>query len=176
MKYTFTSKVASSDNNLWMRHFLVPDDIAHALTSADGSRRVVCRLNNLIEYQCAIVSVVRGQLGCTINKTYCKKLGVDVGDTLSVELWADTSEYGLPMPDEFKEVLAIDEQANGYFQGLTPGKKRTLLHMCSIPATSAKRMAKAIAIANHLVKNRGTIDYKQLNEEMKSGHPDAMIR
>ncbi len=176
MKYEFTSKVSSSDNNLWMRHFLVPDDIARALTSADGSRRVVCRLNNQVEYQCGIVYVVRGHLGCTINKSHCKTLGLETGDTLLVELWADTSEYGLPMPDEFKEVLAIDEQAQRYFQGLTAGKKRTLLHIIAIPVTSAKRLLKAIVIANHLVKNRGTIDYKQLNEEMKSGHPDALIR
>jgi len=173
MKHSFTSTLASSDNNLWMRHFLVPNDIAHALTSEDGSRRVVCRVNNLIEYQCAIVHVIRGHFGCTVNKAHCKKLGIDTGDSLSVELWADTSTYGLPMADEFAELLAIDEQANRYFHDLTPGKQRTLLHSISLPKSSAKRMERAIAIANHLVKNRGKIDYKQLMQEMKSGHPDA---
>ncbi len=168
MEYSFSAKIETSTTKVWTRHFVVPDECIDVFTGEDGSRRVVCLLNGTIEFQCGIISVRKGVLGCMVNKSICKKLGIDTGDVVQVQLREDTSEYGLPMPEEFAELLRYDHEADTYFHSLTAGKQRTLLYIINSAKNSEKKIERAISIANHLVKNRGKVDYKELNISMKS--------
>lgn len=168
MEYRFTAVLESSSTKVWMRHFVVPDIYVTKLTSDDGERRVICTLNNSVEFQCGIISVAKGKFGCMVNKPMCKKLGIDTGDTISVILKPDESEYGLPMPEEFAELLRYDNEADTYFHSLSAGKQRTLLYIINTAKTSQKRIEKSITIANHLVENKGDVNYKELYSSLKA--------
>lgn len=168
MECKFKAVLESSSSKVWMRHFVVPNTYVTKLTTDDGSRRVICTLNNSIEFQCGIISVVKGKLGCMVNKPICKKLGIDTGDAINVILKPDESEYGLPMPEEFAELLRYDNEADIYFHALTAGKQRTLLYIINTAKTTEKRIEKSITIANHLVKNKGTINSKELYSSLKA--------
>lgn len=172
MEYHFTAVLESSSSKVWMRHFIVPEKYVKKLTADDGSRRVVCKLNNTIEFQCGIISVIKGKFGCMVNKPTCKKLGIDTGDAVHVQLKPDESEYGLPMPEEFAELLRYDNEADTYFHALTAGKQRTLLYIINTAKTSEKRIEKSVVVANHLVKNKGKVNYKELYSSLK---PNARI-
>lgn len=167
MEYSFSATIETSTTKVWTRHFVVPEEYIEGLTAEDGSRRVVCSLNGAVEFQCGIISVRKGVLGCMVNKPICKKLGIDTGDTVNVHLRVDTSEYGLPMPEEFAELLRYDHEADTYFHNLTAGKQRTLLYIINSAKNSDKKIERAITIANHLVKNKGKVDYKELYGSMK---------
>lgn len=164
----FTSTLEESTNKLWGCHFGVPDVVARVFTDG-GSRRVVCTLNEKKEYQCALLPRGDGTFLITVNKQTQKQLGLKPGSKVSVSLRKDDSEYGLPMPEELAELLAQDEEGNRLFHALTPGKLRTLLYIVGQPKNSDARIARAIAIVEHLKKNGGKINYRQLNEEMKAG-------
>ncbi len=79
----------------------------------------------------------------------------------------DESEYGMPMPEEFGEVLDQDHEADKYFHSLTAGKQRSLIYIVSKVKNTDSRIRKSLAIADHITANRGSIDYKLLNEAFK---------
>jgi hypothetical protein len=163
----FTSIIESSSNKLWGCHFAVPETIA-AFFLESGSQRVVCTLNDIHEYQCALSPYGEGRRVITVNKATQKKLGLHFGATVQVSLKKDESEYGLPMPEEMQEVLNLDSEGNEHFQALTDGKKRTLLYIAAKPKNSDTRIRYALAVVEHLKKQGGKIDFKILNLDLKN--------
>ncbi len=100
-------------------------------------------------------------------------LGLRQGDTFSVVLEKDTSEYGMPMSDEFREVMNQSPEANSIFYALTPGKQRTLIHLCDSVKSSDIKIRRALVVSNHLFEQQGKIDFKLLNEQMKAANKAA---
>ena len=133
-----------------------------AKTNSSESRRFVCSLNGTVEYQTALLPIGDGVYVIRVAKKLLTTLELSVGDRVAVELWKDQSEYGLPLPVEFGELLRQDPVAEKLFHALTRGKQRTLLHIAGAVKSSAKRAERAIAIVNHLKMNNGKIDYKRL--------------
>ncbi|MBV6443064.1 MAG: DUF1905 domain-containing protein [Haliscomenobacteraceae bacterium CHB4] len=164
--FHFTSVIEESTNKLWGSHFAVPDVVAKALIRGED-RRVVCILNEKTEYQCALLPRGDGSFLITVNKKTRDKLGLRPGSKVDVGLRKDESEYGLPMPEELAELLRQDEEGNRLLHALTPGKLRTLLYIAGQPKNSDIRLRRSLAIVEHLKKNGGKINYRQLNEEMR---------
>lgn len=165
--YTFTSTIEISTNKLWGAHFVVPGFISTALSDGNEDRRVVCTLNEKAEYQCAMLPKGDGSFLIVVNKKLRDTFKLAEGSRVSVSLRKDNSEYGLPMPEEFAEVLAQDAEGNRLFHALTPGKIRTLIYIAGNVKNSDKRIGRALAILAHLKENDGEIDYKKLNVGLK---------
>ena len=164
--YQFVAFIEESNNKLWGAHFAVPDFVFNALSDGED-RRVVCVLNEKTEYQCAMLPRGDGSFLITVNKKIRDQLKLKIGSQVQVNLHKDRSEYGLPMPEEFAEVLAQDHEGSRLFHALTPGKLRTLLYIVGNVKNTEKRILRALAIVEHLKMNSGKIDYKQLNTALK---------
>ena len=162
-QFHFNSVLEESTNKLWGCHFVVPKLVSDAIITQGEARRVVCTLNENLEYQCALLPRGDGSFVITVNKKSQTKLGLKIGSKINVSLQKDESEYGLPMPEELAELLAQDEEGNRYLHDLSPGKLRTLLYMVGQPKNSDVRLHRALVVVEHLKRNRGKIDYKQLN-------------
>src|SRR6187402_3525929 len=121
---TFTSTLEKFENtNLWSFFIPVSHAIAEKFVSKDGKdRRVLCKLNDKTEFQCALMPKGDGSYFINMNKKIRDSLHINIGAQLNVALCKDESEYGLPMPEELKELLLIDEEGNKLFHALTPGK------------------------------------------------------
>lgn len=161
----FTSILAKFEGNLWGHHIIVPDEIFQVF--ADTDKRVVCKLNNLKEIQCALMPKGDGQYFINLNKELRKKLGINVGEEVRVEIRKDESEYGMPMPEEMQELLNLDDEGNHYFHQLTRGKQRSLLHIIGKPKTSNTRLKKAVVIIDYLKEVEGKLDFKELQLAFK---------
>lgn len=162
----FTTSTQQSDSTLgW--HFTIPviKDIAEKFTEND--RRVMCSINGEQSFHAALMFDGKGDYFINLNKERRKKLGLVVGEPISVTLTKDESKYGMPMPEEFGELLAIDDEGDKYFHALTPGKQRNLLHIIGKPKSSDVRLKKAIVVNEHLKKTQGKLDFKQLNQDFK---------
>lgn len=96
-----------------------------------------------------------------------KRLGLVAGDIVKVRLVKDESKYGLPMPEEFEEVLKQDPEGDSLFHALTAGKQRSILYHLSKPRDIDVRIHQALLIINHLKENDGKILDKLLYEELK---------
>lgn len=150
---------------LWGWHFLVPKEIVSNFV--DGKdRRVVCTINHQIKLHCALMPN-KDTWFIMLNQGVVKKLNVISNCEIEVSLIKDRSTYGMPMPDEFREVLDQEPDADSYFHALTAGKQRSLLYIVGKVKNVDSRIKKSLAIADHLCSNKGLIDYKLLNEAFK---------
>lgn len=162
----FTAVLENFNSNLWGYHISVPADHAHEFEK--GDRRVVCTLNGTMEFQCALMPKGDGQYFININKKIRDKLKLVLGASVQVALRQDDSPYGLPMPEELAELLKLDPDGDALFHALTPGKQRTLLYIAGSPKRSETRIKRALVVIEHLKRQGGKIDFKQLNEDMKN--------
>lgn len=168
--HVFVSKLEVMQSNLWGHIVRVPDEIAEVFIG-EKDKRVVATFNGKLESQCALMSSANGFYFVMLSAAKRKKLGIEVGMPVEVELKKDTSKYGLPMPEEFQEVLNQDPEGDTIFHSLTSGKMRTLLYIAGNVKNTDKRIHRALVIIEHLKKNSGEIDYKALQQEMTVNRP-----
>ena len=131
---------------------VVPADIVAALTSG-GSDRVLAHYNDDAKgpVQTRILSLGQGRGHyLLLPQPLRKRLRLRLGDEVRARLRPDTSEYGLPMPDELAELLRQDPVARRHFDALTPGRQRRILHVSGSPKTEATRLRKAVACVEYL--------------------------
>jgi uncharacterized protein YdeI (YjbR/CyaY-like superfamily) len=162
----FTALVEKLDSEVWFYHIVVPQKIVDHFLK-DGPQRLVCTLNGKESFQCAIMAA-NGKRFINVNKKIRDKLSLVIGEPVTASLAKDTSEYGLPMPDEFREMLNQDPLGDDLFHALTLGKQRNLLYIAGGVKSIDKRIARAIVIVEHLKIHKGKLDFKALNEEMKA--------
>lgn len=149
------------DSPLWGFHLPVPPDICR--TAAQWpDRRVVCTLEDRISIHAALMHDGQGGFFININKEIRTKLKLNQDSPVKVCIVPDTSQYGMPMPEELEAALAQDEQAWQYFHALTPGKQRTILYWCAKPKNPDLRIKRALDLVAHLLFFEGKIDYKKL--------------
>ena len=87
-----------------------------------------------------------------INAELQREHGVGEGDSLSVKLEPDTSEYGMPFPAELEALLAQEEAGRSAFEALKPGQKRRILYVVGQPKREATRMKKAVVALEYLLQ------------------------
>jgi len=163
----FTAKLENFNTKLWTYHIKVPNAIARHYLEM-GDKRVICNLNDAMEFQCAIMSAGDGVYFINVNKKIRDQLSLKEGSKIRVDLEKDTSEFGLPFPDELKEVLCQDKAADGIFKKLTPGKQRNLIYIAGQPKTSDLRILRSVIIADHLKNNKGKINFPALGKELQA--------
>ncbi len=162
----FTAIIENFNTPLWTYHIKVPLAIAdHFLDN--GTRRVYCKLNGKREFQCAIMPAGDNVFFILVNKKLRERLKLTDGTEVNVTLRKDDSKYGLPMPEELQEVLNTDQEGNDLFQALTPGKKRSLLHIVGTYKTTDLKIKKSLVIIDHLKMTGGKVLFKQLGESLK---------
>ena len=167
MPKSIKTKKDRFNSNLWHFHLVIPQKFANQFI--DGTnRRVVVNINKNIQFQAALMPLADGDYFININQQIRKKLKLNDGDDVLIELEKDESEFGLPMPEEFAILLEQDLDGAEEFFKLTPGKQRTLLFMIAKPKSADLRIRNGIGILNHLKKGKGKIDYKQLILEIRN--------
>jgi hypothetical protein len=163
----FTSVLQNFNTKLWSYHITVPAEFG-APFIAGKDRRVLCTLNHSISFQCALMPKGDGSFFININKKIRNELGLAEGQQVLVKLEKDESKYGLPMPEELKALLEVDETGNKYFHGLTPGKQRNLLYIVGTGKSEESRIQKAILVIEHINSQKGKIDFKLLYKELRT--------
>jgi hypothetical protein len=159
-------------SELWENIFRVENSIAEQFIMGDD-KRVICTVNGQVRYHAALLHDGMGGYMMLLNQARRKQLGVRAGDLLTIQLEKDTSEYGMPMSNELREVLDQDSDADALFHRLTPGKQRTLIHWTDNVKNPDIRIRRALVMTAHLTARQGGIDFKELNEELKEANRAA---
>lgn len=114
--------------------------------------RLICSINKKIEFQCGPVALGKGSAYITLNTQRMKTLNIKRGDTVDVSLKPDTSEYGMTIPEELKELLNQDPEGEKRFSALTPGKQRYIINYVATVKNSQLRIDRAILLIGNLKK------------------------
>jgi len=149
--------------------FVDSDTVERMAASNAGSRRIIVSIAETIEWHAAFIPSGKGDFFIIVNKDRVKALRQnDINlDKLTVTLLPDESDYGMPMPVELGELLAMDNEADKYFHALTPGKMRALMYLVAKPKREETRLKKAVGIVEYLTEVRGKLDFRALNDWMR---------
>jgi len=157
--------ILSGTTTVW--HFLTVPKAKVADFGFKGNlRRVVCTLNGVETFNCSLFPS-KGDYLITLNKKLRDKLGIGAGDTVTVELARDDSKYGMPMPDEFAEVLRQDPAGDRLFNELTPGNQRLMLKLVIAASDIDKRIGRGLEGLELLKRADGRFDWHAQQEAMK---------
>lgn len=161
----FQSTIEVFQNDVYGYHVPVPEHIIEQFSKYDD-QRVLYVLNKEIKRPGGFMKCAQYHY-LLLNKVTVKKLRLHPGSNVHVSVEKDTSEYGMPMPEEMQVVMDQDDTARGFFDQLTPGKQRNLIYVVSKIKNPDKRINKALAIMEHLNEVEGKLDFKMLNETIK---------
>jgi hypothetical protein len=131
-----------------------------------GTRRVVCTLNGTETFPCALMPY-NGIFYVMVNKEKRERLGLAAGDKVAVEIVADESEFGMPMPEELQEVLDQDPEGYKLFRGLKDGAKRSMMYYIGKFKDVDRRIHASLIFLEHLKNNDGKLDRRTLASELK---------
>src|SRR5262245_45876961 len=118
----FKSKLEVTDSSPPWHILRVPKAKVADFGFKGNLRRVVCTLNETETFNCALFPS-KGEFFITLNKKLRDKLGLEVGKNVTIELAKDESEFGMPMPEEFAEVMRQDTEGERLFNALSPGNQ-----------------------------------------------------
>ncbi len=164
----FTTILENFNTRLWTYHIKVPLAIADAFDSGN-TKRVMVSINGNPPFHAAIMPAGEDVHFININAALRKKHRLVEGSKLVISLEKDESEFGMPFPEEFREVLDQEPEGREYFDALTPGKKRNLIYIVNKVKSENKKVEKSIIIVRHLIQHEGRIDFKILNQDLKTG-------
>ncbi len=116
------------------------------------NQRFQITVNDAISWKAGSVSLGNRTAYITLSKARMIQLGVDPGDTVSVQLKKDTSKYGMDVPEEFTELLNQDDHAKERFESLTMGLQRAVIYVVAQLKSSQKRIDKSVFLMENLKK------------------------
>ncbi len=79
-----------------------------------------------------------------------KDLGIFLNDYFMLQIFEDTSKYGVEMCEELEAVLLSDYDAFSIFEGLTPGKQRSIMYAIARYKSSQTRVDKSLILIENL--------------------------
>ena len=130
-------------------------------------RRVLCTLNEVETFNCSLFPS-KGDYFITINKKLRDKLDLALGKLVTVELAKDESQFGMPMPEEFAEVIRQDEEGERLFSALSPGNQRLMLKLIDYVKDVDKRIIRSLAGIEQLKKCDGKFEYHLQHDAMRA--------
>ena len=153
MPITFASKIEHLDK-LRMSYISVSDEILEQFMEEGDkllyNQRFNITVNDEVKWQGGTVSLGNNSAYITFSKDRMKKIDVGLGDTVTVHLEKNRSEYGFDVPEEFDEVLQQDPLANERFIALTKGTRRAIIYLVIQVKSSQKRIEKSIFLLENL--------------------------
>lgn len=114
---------------------------------------------NSIDFHGAIHKY-QGQYLISFGKRYQKELGVFPTDFFEFQLFENTTEYGVEIPEAMQAVMDSDPEGLSYFKKLTDGRKRGLIYYVKRFKNEQTQVDKSLLIFDNL--KRGVTDPKQL--------------
>ncbi|PWL28145.1 MAG: hypothetical protein DCO96_09210 [Fluviicola sp. XM-24bin1] len=156
MTESFESKIEYLEK-LKLHHITVSEEILmqHQTSSDKGSvfnQRFQITINRDVSWKAGSVCLGNRTAYITISKARMKQLGVQLGDSVSVQLKKDTSKYGMDVPEEFTELLRQDDHVKERFESLTMGLQRAVIYVVAQLKSSQKRIDKSVFLMENLKK------------------------
>lgn len=131
-------------------HYIMLEEKTVLELTQNKNKRAICKINNELEFHCGIMPKKEGGYFINIGLTICKKLNLSEGSKITASFSIDKTEYQFEMPEELKEVLNTDFEADKIFHSLTEGNQRGLIYLICQVKSSDKKIERALKIVEKL--------------------------
>ncbi|MBK9153228.1 MAG: DUF1905 domain-containing protein [Chloracidobacterium sp.] len=163
----YRSKVEVTDSDPpWHIARIPKAKVAH-FAFKGNLRRVICTLNGTETLQCSLFPSDDDYF-ITLSKSLRKKLRLEPGNPIDLAISKDESKYGMPMPEEFAEVLRQDREGKRMFEALSPGNQRLMLKLVDFVKSVDKRIIRSLTGIQVLKQCEGKFDYHILHDAMRA--------
>jgi len=144
-----------------MHSITIPNGIALPFIEKGHSRvKVKATFGAMtIEFYAALRKY-HGHYTMMFSKNKQKELGLLPNDYFQLQLFEDTSKYGVEVPEEFEAVMLSDYDAFQIFESFTKGKQRGIIYMITRFKDSQKKIDKMLVLCENL--KRGIRENKDL--------------
>jgi len=129
---------------------LVPPAVVAALGGAPGLR-VLATLNGHVLRR-GLLPRADGRRHLLLGRLVCRRLGLAVGDELSVTLALDPHSDQVDLPEELAEGLAAWPEAAAAFARLTPGRQRSVAYRVAGAQRAETRLQRAMKALEALAR------------------------
>ena len=130
---------------------VVPPAIADDIRRGERRGRAIATLDG-VTWHCGLNPFGGGQFYIQVGRNYFEPLGYELGDTLSLKLARDESDFGMQPCEEFVAVAEMDAEGLRRFrENLTTGTQRSILHRIANARTSDGRIERALKIFDQLL-------------------------
>ncbi len=136
-------------------HIYIPEDIMRPFVEGKVERLYIraSHQDKHIDFYAAFVRDKNtDDYRIMFGKRLQKQLGVLQNDYFEIQLFENTSKYGVQVPEELEEVFRSDPEAFKTFETLTIGKQRSIIYAISRYRTSQTRIDKALIVCENLKK------------------------
>jgi hypothetical protein len=145
----FKTHIGSLEQLLNVNYLLIPAAVVKKLGGMKAPRQL-CTVNGQLTFQCGLMALGEGNAYITINQARMKKLKLKTGDSVTVKLEEDKSEYGMPMSEEMETVLAQDDEGLRRFRLLPPSVQRYMIHYVNTVKNPQLRIDRSLMMVNNL--------------------------
>lgn len=91
-----------------------------------------------------------GDFKMMFSKAKQKELDLSLGDAFEIQLFEDTSKYGVNMPEELQEIFLTDCEAYSIFENFTKGKQRSIIYGVLRYKSSQQKIDKSLIMCENL--------------------------
>ena len=121
-------------------------DLGHSRVKVKASYK-----GTAIEFYAAIKKdKTSGDYRMMFSKRYQKELGVFQNDYFELQVFEDTSKYGVEMPEELEAIFFSDYDAYQIFESFTKGKQRSIIYSIVRTKSLQSRVDKALLLCDNL--------------------------
>ena len=134
-------------------HIQIPEEVADPFTETKDKRaKFIAKFKQKeIEFYAALKKDKNtGDFRIMFSKEKQKQLGIFPTDEFEIQLFEDTSKYGVEMPEELDAVLMSDYDAYQIFESFTKGKQRSIIYGVIRFKTSQQKIDKALIMCENL--------------------------
>ncbi len=149
MEASFKTTIGLLEHLPGMHYLFIPEKIVKQF-GGKFPIRVICTVNNSLEFQGGMVFLSQGNAYITISKPRMKQAGVKLHDTVQLNLKTDNSEYGTEMPAELETLLAQDDEGNERFMALKKSMQRYVINYVKSVKSIDKRIERSMLLIGNL--------------------------
>ncbi len=144
-----------------MHSLIIPEQIAETFIDKGHKRvKVMATFEGKSLAFHAALNKYQGNYVIMFSKNNQKALGIFQNDYFQLQLFEDSSKYGVEVPEELEAVLKSDHDAFQIFESFTKGKQRGIIYAIGRYKNSQTRIDKSLVLCENL--KRGIRDNRDL--------------
>ncbi|MFD2570316.1 YdeI/OmpD-associated family protein [Spirosoma soli] len=128
-------------------HLIIDADIVKQFEKQRATR-LKCLIDQKVSFSCGLNHLGDGNFYIIVATQQLKKLGKQLGDTVVFDIFEDPNPLGVDIPEVLQVLLEQDDDARKTFDGLTDGKKRSLIYTINSVKDLDKQVSKALTFLN----------------------------
>ena len=90
--------------------------------------RLKCTIEKRVSFSCGLNHLGDGNFFIIVATRHLKTLGKEAGELVTFEIFEDPNPLGVEVPEVLQVLIDQDPEAKEIYDGLTDGKKRSLIY------------------------------------------------